>query len=91
MNWAALSVEEAVEPVEFVVIHLDDQFVSTQCSHEGQGPGFGRYVGHAFSCTYIYTYDRGVRSRMLHAEEGSGGVHHPFNFSFDFPSTILLV
>ena len=54
MNWAALSVEEAVEPVEFVVIHLDDQFVSTQCSHEGQGPGFGRYVGHAFSCTYIY-------------------------------------
>ena len=41
MNWAALSVEEAVEPVEFVVIHLDDQFVSTQCSHEGQGPGFG--------------------------------------------------
>ena len=68
MNWAALSVEEAVEPVEFVVIHLDDQFVSTQCSHEGQGPGFGRDIG------YVSPVHTGFRSRMLHAEEGAGSI-----------------
>ena len=81
MNRASY-VEEAVESVGLIEIHKLthlDQFVSIQCSREGQGPGFG--ISRHWVASAVH---KGLRSRTFHSvrEEGAGSVPPPSQFQF---------